>query len=75
MAKSIAHDFDCTHNPCRCSRPVRWREAMSRLGARLGNWNDRRNATGGRRAEHPRRWHAIDRVAMWLYVRPDCGGR
>jgi len=47
----------------------------SRLGARLGNWNDRTNATGDRRAEHPRRWHVLDRIAMWLYVRPDCGRR
>jgi hypothetical protein len=41
---------------------------LNRLGAKLGNWNDRRNAVGDRRAEHPRRWHTLDRVACWLYT-------
>lgn len=73
--RSVAHVFGCAHDGCRCGRSAWWREALCRLGALLGNWNDRHNATGDRRAEHPRRWHAIDRVAMWLYIRPDCGRR
>lgn len=53
------------------TRAVWWRERLSRLGARLGNWNDRVNATGDGRFEHPRRWHVLDRIASWLYVTPD----
>lgn len=73
--RSVAHVFGCTHDGCRCGRAAWWRESLCRLGAHLGNWNDRHNATGARMAEHPRRWHVIDHIARWMYVRPDCGRR
>lgn len=45
---------------------------LSRLGARLGNWNDRVNGDiGTPRAEHPRRWHVLDSIAGRLYVLGD----
>ena len=37
-----------------------WRFALERLGARLGNWNDRHLSVA-----------AIDRLASWLYVSQD----
>lgn len=40
-----------------------------RAGRALGNWNDRHNGKGDSRAQHPRRWHVLDRIAGWLYVR------
>lgn len=46
------------------------RNRLSRLGARLGNWNDQRYA-GDTPAERGWRWRLLDRIAGWLYVRPD----
>ncbi len=48
------------------------RERLSRLGAALGNWNDRRHYAqfDGLEAA-PRRWTRIDRIASWLYTLPD----
>lgn len=53
-------------------------EAACRLGARLGNWNDRANGghvvvnfVGRPRFERPVLWHAVDRIAGWLYAQPE----
>lgn len=49
------------------------REALSRLGARLGTWNDMRGYGRGRRNRLAAglRWRTLDRVAGWLYTLPD----
>lgn len=44
------------------------RSRMSRLGATLGNWNDR-HSRHERRSEASLRWRVLDRIAGWLYVR------
>lgn len=41
---------------------------LSRLGARLGNWNDQRFA-GDSRSQHRWPWHPLNRVASWLHRR------
>lgn len=46
--------------------------ALSRLGARLGNWNDR-HSDHDRRRDASLRWRGIDRIAGWLYVLPERG--
>lgn len=43
---------------------------LSRLGARLGNWNDR-YSTGDTRKERGARWRVVDRIAGWLYRKGD----
>lgn len=48
------------------------RMTASRLGAKLGNWNDRHSGHDSR-SEASRAWRALDRLAGWLYVRG--GGR
>jgi hypothetical protein len=40
---------------------------LSRIGARLGNWNDRHSTHDSRAAASPW-WRALDRIASWLYV-------
>lgn len=42
----------------------------SRIGARLGNWNDR-HSSHDRRADASLRWRVLDRVASWLCTLPD----
>lgn len=51
-----------------------WRERASRIGAKLGNWNDKR-LQPDTRAERTRVYIAIDTLAGWLHVRPDRGKR
>lgn len=46
------------------------RDLLSRLGARLGNWNDRLHG-GDSRGEHAPPYGLIDRIAGWLYTLPD----
>lgn len=53
-------------------------DALCRAGADLGNWNDRAhgqqtvtNMAGQLRVERTLRWHAIGRLAGWLYVAPE----
>lgn len=47
-------------------------ERLSRLGARLGNWNDQLGYGRAAARQHAgRRWWLIDRLASWLYVMPD----
>jgi len=43
---------------------------LSRLGAALGNWNDR-HSRHDRRSEATWRWRLLDGIAGWLYVRGD----
>lgn len=45
-------------------------QAASRLGSRLGGWNDRRSSHDCRR-DATRLYRAVDRIAGWLYVLPD----
>jgi len=62
-------------NPPRTHTTVdRGKELASRLGARLGNWNDQRYGPELGRKPHRRRWRRIDRFASWLYVWPDRPG-
>lgn len=44
---------------------------LSRLGARLGNWNDRVNGGHDSARLASRRWRLIDRLSSLLYVRGD----
>ena len=46
-------------------------EHLSRLGARLGNWNDR--TFGPEMGRHPHRavWQRVDRLASWFFVLPE----
>lgn len=46
------------------------RERLNRLGAMLGNWNDR-HARHDSRSEATRRYRVIDRLAGWLYTLPE----
>lgn len=52
-------------------------EALSHVGANLGNWNDRTNGhhvrsfTGVPVWVRPLRWHILDRAAGWLYTLPE----
>lgn len=55
-------------------RMTAWRERASRIGAKLGNWNDKR-LQPDTRAERTRVYIAIDALAGWLHVRPDRGKR
>jgi hypothetical protein len=41
---------------------------LNRLGARLGNWNDRVHPYD-MRSEQSRRHRTIDRIASWLCLR------
>jgi hypothetical protein len=52
--------------PC----PLFWC-ALSRLGARLGNWNDRRHGSLVGPTHRSRLWRPIDRIAGRLYVLGD----
>jgi hypothetical protein len=45
-------------------------ELLSRLGARIGNRNDRVRGADSR-AERSRLYRLIDAVAGWLYALPD----
>lgn len=48
------------------------RTRLSRLGARLGNWNDRRHYDDWNGLAYaPRSWRIVNRVAGWLYVKGD----
>jgi hypothetical protein len=49
---------------------VNWREWASRIGARLGNWNDARERPDSR-SERSRLYRVVEALAGWLYVRPD----
>lgn len=50
------------------------REKLSRLGARLGNWNDR-HFGADTKADQTRLWRTLDRFAGWLYVLPEAAHR
>lgn len=59
-------------------RSQRASDLLCRLGAYLGNWNDRvrgqhvrRNFAGAEYFDRPLSWHVVDRVASWLYVAPE----
>lgn len=65
-----------------CSTRVWWRrtrrlsvsDALCRLGAWLGNWNDQRHGehlVKSGQVVRSLRWHAIGRAAGWLYVAPE----
>jgi len=47
------------------------RELISRAGARIGNWNDRRFPYASENADTYRRWKRVDRIVSWLYTLPD----
>lgn len=45
---------------------------LSRVGARVGNWNDRHShSRHDSRSEASLRWRLLDRLSSWLYVLPD----
>lgn len=46
------------------------RERLSRLGAKLGNWNDQ-HAKHDSRSGRTRRYIVLDRIAGWLHTLPD----
>ena len=46
-------------------------EALSQVGALIGNANDRRHGPELGRRPNRARWRRIDRLASWLYVLPD----
>lgn len=46
------------------------RHLLSRMGAHLGNWNDRRFGHDMRKDAKPV-WVVIDRISSWLYVQAD----
>jgi hypothetical protein len=47
------------------------KEISSRLGAKIGNANDKRWGPELGTHPHRRRWHRIDRISAWLYCWPD----
>jgi hypothetical protein len=48
---------------------------VSRVGSRLGNWNDRVNhgfhADSVWECRRPRLWRCLDGIADWLYTKGD----
>lgn len=47
------------------------KNAISQIGATLGNWNDKRFGQADARSERPRIWHVLDRFCSLLYTLPD----
>lgn len=45
-------------------------EKLSRLGKRLGDWNDR-HSNHDTRSERTLRYRVLDRISGWLYTLPD----
>ena len=46
------------------------KHVISRLGARLGNWNDK-HSKHDTKSKASFRWRLLDHIAGWLYVKGD----